>query len=173
MTTTPALSPLNAQSYTDAVETLREAAAAYYGGESPLDDDTYDRMARQVTAYEAEHPEHKAASSPTGKVAAGAVGGDVPHTAPMMSLDNVFSAEQLAAWAAGLERRLGRPVTACCVDAKLDGLAVAARYRDGALVQLLTRGDGTSGEDVSYALGTIAGLPVRLDLQSQFCKYHL
>src|SRR4051795_3308371 len=80
----------------------------------------------------------------------------------MLSLDNVFSPEQLLAWAAGLERRLGRPVEAWSVEPKLDGLAVAARYREGRLVQLVTRGDGTAGEDVSHAIGTIVGLPDRL-----------
>jgi DNA ligase (NAD+) len=97
--------------------------------------------------------------SPTGKVAGGAVVGDVPHTVPMLSLDNVFSAEDLAGWAAGLERRLGRPVGAWSVEPKLDGLAVSARYRGGRLAQLVTRGDGVAGEDVSHAIGTIVGLP--------------
>jgi DNA ligase (NAD+) len=101
-------------------------------------------------------------ASPTGKVAGGAVSGDVPHTVPMLSLDNVFGAGQLADWAASLERRLGRPVTAWSVEPKLDGLAIAARYRGGRLTQLVTRGDGTKGEDVSHAIGTIVGLPARL-----------
>ncbi|MEV4079303.1 NAD-dependent DNA ligase LigA, partial [Nonomuraea fuscirosea] len=94
--------------------------------------------------------------------AGGAVVGDVPHTVPMLSLDNVFGAEQLADWAAGLERRLGRPVTVWSVEPKLDGLAISARYRHGRLAQLVTRGDGTAGEDVSHAIGTIVGLPDRL-----------
>jgi DNA ligase (NAD+) len=63
----------------------------------------------------------------------------------MLSLDNVFSAEELQSWVAGLERRLGRPVTAWNVEPKLDGLAILARYRDGRLVQLVTRGDGAAG----------------------------
>lgn len=86
----------------------------------------------------------------------------MPHTQPMLSLDNVFSAEQFVTWAASLERRLGRPVTGWSVEPKLDGLAVAARYRDGKLVQLITRGDGTAGEDVSHAIGTLVGLPETL-----------
>jgi NAD-dependent DNA ligase len=68
----------------------------------------------------------------------------------------------LVGWAASLERRLGRPVTAWSVEPKLDGLAIAARYRDGRLTQLVTRGYGTKGEDVSHAIGTIVGLPARL-----------
>ncbi|MEV5410414.1 NAD-dependent DNA ligase LigA [Thermopolyspora sp. NPDC052614] len=146
--------------YAEAVQLAVDAAAAYYGdGTSPLDDDAYDRLVRGIAAYEREHPDEVLPSSPTGKVAGGAVTGDVPHTAPMLSLDNVFGAEQLADWAASLERRLGRPVTSWSVEPKLDGLAISARYREGRLVQLVTRGDGTAGEDVSHAIGTIVGLP--------------
>ncbi|GAB2857249.1 NAD-dependent DNA ligase LigA [Actinoallomurus bryophytorum] len=149
--------------YRQAVAEAVAAAAAYYGdGSTALDDDTYDRLVRRIAAYEDGHPGEVAPDSPTGKVAGGAVSGDVPHTVPMLSLDNVFSPEQLTAWAAGLERRLDRPVGAWSVEPKLDGLAIAARYRDGRLVQLVTRGDGTAGEDVSHAIGTIVGLPERL-----------
>jgi DNA ligase (NAD+) len=149
--------------YAEAVQIALDAAAAYYGdGESSLDDDAYDRLVRGIQAYEAEHPDDVLTTSPTGKVAGGAVVGDVPHTVPMLSLDNVFGAGQLAEWAASLERRLGRPVTAWSVEPKLDGLAIAARYRGGRLTQLVTRGDGAAGEDVSHAIGTIEGLPAKL-----------
>ncbi|MFB7399448.1 NAD-dependent DNA ligase LigA [Streptomyces rubiginosohelvolus] len=149
--------------YAAAVEQASVAAAAYYAtGESALDDDAYDRLARGIAAYEADHPEEVLAASPTGKVAGGAAVGDVPHTVPMLSLDNVFSAEQFATWTASLERRIGRPVTAWSVEPKLDGLAVAARYRDGRFERLITRGDGTAGEDVSHAAGAVVGLPERL-----------
>ncbi|MFI6740493.1 NAD-dependent DNA ligase LigA [Nonomuraea sp. NPDC050451] len=149
--------------YAEAVQLAVDSAAAYYAdGTSTLDDDAYDRLVRGIQAYEEAHPEAVLPSSPTGKVAGGAVVGDVPHTVPMLSLDNVFGAEQLADWAASLERRLGRPVAAWSVEPKLDGLAISARYRHGRLAQLVTRGDGTAGEDVSHAIGTIVGLPDRL-----------
>ncbi|WP_433225269.1 NAD-dependent DNA ligase LigA [Microtetraspora malaysiensis] len=149
--------------YAEAVRAAVDAAAAYYGaGDSALDDDAYDRLVRGIEAYEAAHPDQVLPGSPTGKVAGGAVTGDVPHTVPMLSLDNVFSAEELAGWAAGLERRLGRPVERWSVEPKLDGLAVSARYRGGRLVQLVTRGDGVAGEDVSHAIGTVHGLPEAL-----------
>lgn len=149
--------------YAAAVEEASQAAAAYYAtGESALDDDAYDRLARGIAAYEQDHPQDVLAESPTGKVAGGVAVGDVPHTVPMLSLDNVFSAEQFATWTASLERRIGRPVTAWSVEPKLDGLAVAARYRAGRLEQLITRGDGTAGEDVSHAIGTVVGLPRQL-----------
>ncbi|XVQ14641.1 NAD-dependent DNA ligase LigA [Spirillospora sp. CA-255316] len=164
MTETPARTEIVDQAaYADAVETAVAAAAAYYGeGDSALDDDAYDRLVRGIAAYEAEHPEHVLPDSPTGKVAGGAVVGDVPHTVPMLSLDNVFSAEGLESWIAGLERRIDRPVAVWSVEPKLDGLAISARYRDGRLVQLVTRGDGAAGEDVSHGIGMVAGLPGRL-----------
>ncbi|GAA4090213.1 NAD-dependent DNA ligase LigA [Nonomuraea soli] len=149
--------------YAEAVQLALDSAAAYYAdGTSTLDDDAYDRLVRGIEAYEGEHPDQVLPQSPTGKVAGGAVVGDVPHTVPMLSLDNVFGADQLADWAASLERRIGRPVTAWSVEPKLDGLAISARYRRGRLVQLVTRGDGVAGEDVSHAMGTIVGLPDRL-----------
>ncbi len=153
----------DAAAYAAAVEEASRAAAAYYAtGESTLDDDAYDRLARGIAAYEAAHPDEIHESSPTGKVAGGAAVGDVPHTVPMLSLDNVFSAEQFVSWTASLERRIGRPVAAWSVEPKLDGLAVAARYRAGRLERLITRGDGTAGEDVSHAAAAVVGLPERL-----------
>ncbi|WP_406002562.1 NAD-dependent DNA ligase LigA [Streptomyces sp. NBC_00829] len=149
--------------YAEAVGTAAKAAAAYYAtGESSLDDDAYDRLVRGIEAYEQAHPDEVSAESPTGKVAGGAAVGDVPHTVPMLSLDNVFSAEQLRTWAASLERRIGRPVERWSVEPKLDGLAIAARYEEGRLTRLITRGDGSAGEDVSHAIGTVIGLPDHL-----------
>ncbi|MFG2517309.1 NAD-dependent DNA ligase LigA [Streptomyces sp. NPDC048584] len=161
--TTPAAVIVDAAAYAQAVEDAVRAAAAYYeGGTSVLDDDAYDRLVRGISAWEAEHPDGILPDSPTGKVAGGAVEGDVPHTVPMLSLDNVFSAEEFTAWTASLSRRTGRDVTRFGVGPKLDGLAIAARYSVGRLTRLITRGDGTAGEDVSHAIGTVEGLPEQL-----------
>ncbi|MDI3405028.1 NAD-dependent DNA ligase LigA [Streptomyces cavernicola] len=149
--------------YAAAVDQAVRAAAAYYdNGSSTLDDDAYDRLVRAIAEYEAAHPEDVLPDSPSGKVAGGAIEGDVPHTVPMLSLDNAFSDEEFTTWAASLERRIGRPVAAWNVQPKLDGLAIAARYQEGRLTRLITRGDGTAGEDVSHAIGTIEGLPAEL-----------
>ncbi|MGW1081673.1 NAD-dependent DNA ligase LigA [Kitasatospora sp. NPDC002522] len=146
--------------YAAAVADAVRAAATYYGdGTTPLGDDEYDALVRAIAAYEEAHPDEVLPQSPTGKVAGGAVTGDVPHSVPMLSLDNVFSGEELADWADGLARRLGRPVDGWCVEPKLDGLAVAARYRAGRLQQLLTRGDGLAGEDITHAAEAVLGLP--------------
>ncbi|TPQ23765.1 NAD-dependent DNA ligase LigA [Streptomyces sporangiiformans] len=158
--TTPAAVIVDAAAYAQAVEDAVKASAAYYAsGTSPLDDDAYDRLVRGIAAWEAEHPEQVLPDSPTGKVAGGAVEGDVPHTVAMLSLDNVFSPEEFTAWTASLARRVGHDVERFSVEPKLDGLAIAARYTRGRLDRLITRGDGTAGEDVSHAIGTVEGLP--------------
>ncbi|MFE7214909.1 NAD-dependent DNA ligase LigA [Streptomyces sp. NPDC001698] len=161
--TTLVVQIVDAAAYAQAVEDAVKAAAAYYaGGTSPLDDDAYDRLVRGIAAWEADHPDQTLPTSPTGKVAGGAAEGDVPHTVAMLSLDNVFSPEQFAAWAASLARRIGHDAERFSVEPKLDGLAVAARYTQGRLTRLITRGDGIAGEDVSHAIGTIEGLPDEL-----------
>ncbi|WP_217206913.1 NAD-dependent DNA ligase LigA [Streptomyces sp. AC550_RSS872] len=158
--TTPVAQIVDAAGYAQAVEDVVKAAAAYYtDGTSPLDDDTYDRLVREISAWEAGHPDEVLPGSPTGKVAGGAVEGDVPHTVAMLSLDNVFSPEQFTAWTASLARRIGHEAQRYSVEPKLDGLAIAARYTRGRLTRLITRGDGTAGEDVSHTMGTIEGLP--------------
>ncbi|MET7605196.1 NAD-dependent DNA ligase LigA [Streptomyces avermitilis] len=161
--TTPVAVIVDAAAYAQAVEDAVKASAAYYaGGTSVLDDDAYDRLVRGIAVWEADHPDQVLSDSPTGKVAGGAVEGDVPHTVAMLSLDNVFSPEEFTAWTASLARRVGHDVERFSVEPKLDGLAVAARYTRGCLTRLITRGDGTAGEDVSHAIGTIEGLPQEL-----------
>ncbi|WP_020120416.1 NAD-dependent DNA ligase LigA [Streptomyces canus] len=162
--TTPVAQIVDAAAYAQAVEDAVQAATAYYeGGTSPLDDDAYDRLVRGLAVWEAAHPDQVLPHSPTGKVAGGAVEGDVPHTVAMLSLDNVFSPEEFTAWTDSLARRVGHDLARFSVEPKLDGLAVAARYTRGRLTRLITRGDGLAGEDVSHAIGTLEGLPEKLD----------
>lgn len=175
MTTLPAVEASFSLSgpaeYETAVERLREASGTYYGaGYSLMDDATYDRLRLAVKAWEEEHPDAAAADSPTDQVADGAAPvGDVAHTTRLLSLDNVFSPEELVSWGASLQRRLGHePAGGFTVEPKLDGAAIAARYRDGRLVQIITRGDGSHGEDVSHVIGTIVGLPEQLPVPATF-----
>jgi DNA ligase (NAD+) len=106
------------------------------------------------------------ADSPTqrvsGEVAAGFAA--VPHQVPMLSLDNAFSEREVAAFDRRVRARLGRPDTPLeyCAEPKLDGLAVSLRYRAGALVQAATRGDGSTGEDITANVRTIRDVPLRL-----------
>lgn len=167
-----ALSSLSSRAdYSAALQQLREASRAYYGGENgSLDDATYDRLRLAVLAWEAEHPHEVAQDSPTGQVGDGtAPVGDMAHTTRLLSLDNVFDPAGLVAWGASLERRLGHaPTGGFTVEPKMDGAAIAARYRSGRLEQIITRGDGSYGEDVSHVIGTIEGLPERLPVPATF-----
>jgi len=137
--------------YRSAIAEVRSAAGAYYGGpDLVMDDAAYDALMARVAATEAAHPQWKADKSPTEAIAAGAgVVGDVEHSTPMLSLDNVFDEDTLRRWAARLQRLLGRPAGGFTVEPKIDGLAVAARYVDGRLALVATRGDGRAGEDVT------------------------
>ncbi|MFD8609418.1 NAD-dependent DNA ligase LigA [Streptomyces sp. NPDC059631] len=167
MTTATALASRAA--YDTAVDTARAACAAYYDdGRTELDDATYDALVRQLADYEREHPGHIRPDSPVGKVGGGAAPtGDVAHTVPMLSLDNVVDSAGLVKWGASLARRLDAPVRGgYAAEPKLDGMAVAARYTKGVLTKLVGRGDGLHGEDLSAAIGSIVGLPERLDSEA-------
>lgn len=157
--------------YREAVAFLRRAAEAYYTTSDVLiDDATYDQLARIVADVEAARPEWVAADGPvSSQVAAGAVGGDVPHVVPMLSLDNVFGEDELQAFIDRVEKEAGR-VVRFCVEPKLDGVALAVRYRDGHLVQLVTRGDGRAGEDVTaaYRRDRVAGIPEKVARGGEF-----
>jgi len=150
--------------YRSAITEVRSAAAAYYSGpDLAMDDATYDALMARIAATEAVHPGWKAGDSPTEVVAAGGgVVGDVEHSSPMLSLDNVFGADALRTWAVRLERLLGQPAGGYTVEPKIDGLAIAARYVDGRLVLVATRGDGRAGEDVTGQARRAVGLPARL-----------
>jgi DNA ligase (NAD+) len=152
------------EAYATAIGQIRTSSAAYFAGaELLLDDATYDALVARVIATETAHPQWRAADSPTMTVAAGmGVAGEVEHSEPMLSLDNVFSEDGLRGWATRLERILGRPVSRYTVEPKIDGLAIAATYVDGRLRQVATRGDGRTGEDVTGQTRLVSGLPPRL-----------
>jgi DNA ligase (NAD+) len=153
-----------AEAYHAAVAEIRSAAIAYYSGpDLAMDDATYDALMARVAATEAAHPGWKGDDSPTEVVAAGVgVVGDVEHSTPMLSLDNVFNEDTLRKWAARLDKILGRPAGGYTVEPKIDGLAVAVHYVDGQLTQVATRGDGRAGEDVTAQARRAVGLPQRL-----------
>jgi DNA ligase (NAD+) len=152
------------EAYRAAIDQIRTAAAAYYSGpDLAMDDATYDALMARVAATENARPDWKGDGSPTEVVAAGGgVVGDVVHSTPMLSLDNVFDEDTLRRWAARLDKILGRPAGGYTVEPKIDGLAIAARYVDGDLSQVATRGDGRAGEDVTAQARRAAGLPARL-----------
>jgi DNA ligase (NAD+) len=138
----------------------------YYVLDQPeIPDAEYDRLLRELEALEAEHPELITQDSPTQRVGAEPLKafGEVRHSIPMLSLGNCFSDEELQAFIKRIHDRLARKKTIeFCAEPKLDGLAVSLRYEDGHLVQGATRGDGTTGEDITQNIRTLRSIPLRL-----------
>jgi DNA ligase (NAD+) len=128
-----------------------------------LSDADNDTRMRELVALEDKHPELRTPDSPSQKVGADISTDFTPveHLERMMSLDNAFSAEELAAWANRVERDAGAGAEYLC-ELKVDGLAIALVYEKGRLVRAATRGDGTTGEDVTPNVRTVVGVPDRL-----------
>ncbi|MGY1687098.1 NAD-dependent DNA ligase LigA [Geodermatophilus sp. SYSU D00867] len=148
----------------DLSEELDRYAFAYYVRDEPLvSDGQYDELMAQLKAIEADHPALVTPDSPSQKVNGGftATFAPVRHLERMQSLDNVFDAEELSAWAGRVTRDAGAGVRWLC-ELKVDGVAVALVYEDGRLVRAATRGDGTTGEDVTPNVRTMADVPQQL-----------
>ena len=153
------------------IDTLRQDLRRYEYEYHVLDNPTipdaeYDRLFHQLKALEAAHPELITADSPTQRVGAKPLSGfvQIRHEIPMLSLDNAFSDEEFYAFVKRIEDRLIRlpePLTFCC-EPKLDGLAVSILYVNGILTQAATRGDGTTGEDITANIRTIRNIPLQL-----------
>ncbi|PTL84580.1 NAD-dependent DNA ligase LigA [Vitiosangium sp. GDMCC 1.1324] len=136
----------------------------YYVLDSPeVTDAEYDALVRELRGLETEFPELVIPDSPTQRVGGrpSVLFAPVPHQVPMLSLDNAFSAEELAAWASRVERRV-RSSPECVCELKIDGLAVSITYENGVLVQAATRGDGQVGEDITANVRTLRSVPMRL-----------
>ncbi|MGL5303994.1 MAG: DNA ligase LigA-related protein, partial [Aeromonas sp.] len=134
-------------------ELLTDYGHQYYVLDNPtVPDAQYDRLLCELMALEAAHPQLKTAASPSVRVGAPPLTAfsQVRHEIPMLSLDNVFSQEELQAFEQRMHDRLKQaaPFTFCC-EPKLDGLAVSLLYVDGQLVQAATRGDGATGEQIT------------------------
>ncbi|WP_432467409.1 NAD-dependent DNA ligase LigA [Agarivorans sp. Z349TD_8] len=138
----------------------------YYVLDQPLVPDAeYDRIFRQLQGLEKNHPELLSKDSPTQRVSGVplSVFEQVQHEMPMLSLDNVFSEAELSAFNKRISERLQRTeAIEYCVEPKLDGLAISLLYVDGMLVQAATRGDGSTGENVTENVKTIRSIPLRL-----------
>ena len=142
---------------------INEHDYRYYILDSPLvSDGAYDLLMRELRAIEERHPELATPDSPTQRPGGGVstTFAEVHHLERMLSLDNAFSADEFDAWAARAARLGGSGPYLC--EVKIDGLAVALVYRDGALVRGATRGDGSRGDDITLNIRTIRGVPMRL-----------
>lgn len=143
---------------------ILDARDAYYGRDAELvDDATYDGWMRSLEALERAFPEVQGQDSPTLSVGAAesSMFAPVEHAERMLSLDNVFSPDELDEWCAKTQAAAGRAVR-WLIELKIDGLALNLRYENGVLTSAATRGDGRVGEDVTMNAVRVAGIPTRL-----------
>lgn len=137
---------------------------AYYVQNSPsISDYDFDILLKKLETLEIEHPEYAFENSPTKRV-----GGDITknfptikHVYPMLSLANTYSKEELIEWETRIKKLSTDPIQYVC-ELKYDGVAIGIRYKNGQLVQAVTRGDGTQGEDVTFNVRTIKTVPLQL-----------
>lgn len=156
----------NEQKLTELRTTLRHHEYLYHVMDTPeIPDAEYDRLMRELCELEAQHPELITPDSPTQRVGAAPLASfsQIRHEVPMLSLDNVFDEESFLAFNKRVQDRLKNSddLTYCC-ELKLDGLAVSILYENGLLVQAATRGDGTTGEDITSNVRTIRAIPLKL-----------
>lgn len=155
---------------TDPIEELRNTIRAhdhaYYVLDNPtIADAEYDALMQELRALEAASGAPVPDDSPTRRVGGKADGAFAPitHAVPMLSLDNVFNAEDFAAFYLRLQERLGSDALLhLSAEPKFDGLAISLRYENGVLTRAATRGDGATGEDVTANVRTIRAIPLRL-----------
>ncbi|MGG5172065.1 NAD-dependent DNA ligase LigA [Pseudarthrobacter sp. J1738] len=158
------------EEYEALADTIRQHRVAYYQDDAPtISDAEFDELFRRLELIEAEHPELVANDSPTQEVggAASSAFAAVEHLTRMYSLEDVFSLEELRAWLQKADdgvTRLGSgfPESAWLTELKIDGLAVSLLYRKGKLIRAATRGDGTTGEDITHNVLTIKEIPREL-----------
>ncbi|MEU6886973.1 NAD-dependent DNA ligase LigA [Streptomyces viridosporus] len=146
-------------------EQIEEHRFRYYVNDAPvISDAEFDRLLRELEALEEEYPELRTPDSPTQKVA-GSYETEftaVRHRSRMLSLDNTFNDDDLAAWTERVRRELGEQEYHFLCELKVDGLAVNLTYERGRLTRAATRGDGRTGEDITPNVRTIAEVPDRL-----------
>jgi DNA ligase (NAD+) len=138
---------------------------AYHVLDAPtIPDAEYDRMFRELQELEAAHPEAVSSDSPTFRVGAAPIPEfrQVTHTVPMLSLNNGFSSEDVDNFDRRVREGLAEPQVEYASELKFDGLAISLRYENGLFVQAATRGDGTTGEDVTTNIRTVRAIPLRL-----------
>ncbi len=144
---------------------LEKYRHSYYALDSPeVEDAVYDSLNNELKVLEAQYPELVAPDSPTQKVGgeASAAFSKVAHVRPMLSLQDVFSVEEVLSWEKRIEKLLGSQPHDYSAELKMDGLAMSLVYQNGQFVQAVTRGDGRIGEDVTHTVRTIRDIPHQL-----------
>jgi len=147
-------------------EKIRHHEYLYFVLDTPeISDQEFDKLTKQLKDLEAEHPELITPDSPTqrvgGKPREGFV--KVRHSSPMLSLDNTYSEEELRAWERRVHELSGRRDVDYVCELKLDGMSLALTYEDGKLARGVTRGDGTTGEDVTLNVRTVHSVPLAIN----------
>ena len=142
-------------------EEVRTHRERYYYGEPTLSDQDFDALLRRLQDFEREHPEAVTETSPTAEVAPAPPESspfrNVDHRERMLSLDNVFDEESMQAW---LDRT---PAETYLTELKIDGASINLLYVNGNLELALTRGDGTTGEDITHNARTLSDIPDQLE----------
>jgi DNA ligase (NAD+) len=161
------MNPAGKQHFDALMAKIAEANTAYHTKDAPvITDAEYDALRREADALLAEHPEFGDAAQVLEAVGAEAAAGfkKVRHSVPMLSLDNVFGAEDFADFCAKIRRFLGLDATPLhfVAEPKIDGLSISLTYEDRKFVRAATRGDGSEGEDVTQNLLTLQALPKTL-----------
>ncbi len=142
---------------------LNQYSYEYYVEDNPsVPDSEYDKLLHELIKIEEEYPEYKTVDSPTVRVGgeAQASFNKVNHDTPMLSLGNAFNEDDLRKFDQRIREQIGNVEYMC--ELKIDGLAVSLKYVDGYFVQGLTRGDGTTGEDITENLKTIHAIPLKM-----------
>jgi DNA ligase (NAD+) len=146
-------------------EKIRHHEYLYYVLDQPeISDAEFDKLMRELKDLEAKHPKLLTPDSPTqrvgGKPREGFV--KVPHSSPMLSLDNTYNEEELRAWERRVHELSGQKDVDYVCELKLDGMSLALIYEDGKLVRGVTRGDGSVGEDVTLNVRTVRSVPLSI-----------
>jgi len=146
-------------------EKIRHHDHRYYVLDKPeISDKEYDALYHRLKEIETAHPDLITPDSPTQRVSGRAVTtfGQIRHRVPMLSLDNTYSAEEVHAWAERMAKTLQDQTVTYVLNPKIDGLSLSLIYEDGILVSAATRGDGSTGEDVTLNARTIKAIPLKL-----------
>ena len=158
---------MSAQKRISELRVLAERAdRAYHVDDAPvMPDSEYDALLRELGALEAAHPELRDPNSPTQRVGGEPIDAfrTVHHRAPMMSIDNTYSIEDLRAWHERVLKGLDDETPQYVCDPKIDGVAVTLRYEQGVLTLAASRGDGARGDDITAQVRTIRTVPLKLD----------
>ena len=145
---------------------LNNANYEYYILEQPsINDDEYDRIFQELIALEKKYPSFISVDSPTQRIGANpsSTFESVAHMSPLLSLSNVFNAEEMEKWLERIRTQLNETSTEVICELKIDGLAVSLRYENGIFIQGSTRGDGNLGEDITNNIRTIKSIPLKLE----------